>query len=80
MKMSGYQPLNGFVPETFSFYNDLNYDTQSHELRLNGESEKLNWQIGSFYGSEDQDVRRGLFLPAAAGAFGDKFLSLTLLS
>ncbi len=70
VKMSGYQPLNGFVPETFSFYNDLNYDTQSHELRLNGESEKLSWQVGSFYGHEDQDVRRGLFLPAAAGAFG----------
>lgn len=70
VKLSGYQPLNGFVPETFSFYNDLNYDTQSHELRLNGESEKLSWQVGSFYGHEDQDVRRGLFLPAAAGAFG----------
>lgn len=68
--MSGYQPLNGFVPETFSFYNDLSYNTQSHELRLNGESAKLNWQIGGFYGKENQDVRRGLFLPSAAGAFG----------
>lgn len=68
--MDGYQPLNGFVPETFSFYNDLNYKTQSHELRLNGESAKLSWQLGSFYGTEDQDVRRGLVLPAAAGAFG----------
>lgn len=68
--MSGYQPLNGFVPETFSFHNDLSYNTQSHELRLNGESAKLNWQIGGFYGKENQDVRRGLFLPSAAGAFG----------
>jgi iron complex outermembrane receptor protein len=68
--MSGYQPLNGFIPETFSFYNDLSYTTQSHELRLNGESAKLNWQIGGFYGKENQDVRRGLFLPSAAGAFG----------
>lgn len=68
--MTGYQPLNGFIPETFSFYNDLSYNTQSHELRLNGESAKLNWQIGGFYGKENQDVRRGLFLPSAAGAFG----------
>lgn len=68
--MTGYQPLNGFVPETFSFHNDLSYNTQSHELRLNGESAKLSWQIGGFYGKENQDVRRGLFLPSAAGAFG----------
>ncbi len=68
--MDGYQPLNGFIPETFSFHNDLNYKTQSHELRLNGESEKLSWQLGSFYGTENQDVRRGLVLPVAAGAFG----------
>lgn len=70
--MDGYQPLNGFVPETFSFHNDLNYKTQSHELRLNGESAKLSWQIGGFYGNENQDARRGLVLPAAAGAFGGK--------
>ena len=68
--MTGYQPLNGFVPETFSFHNELSYNTQSHELRLNGESAKLNWQVGGFYGKENQDVRRGLFLPSAAGAFG----------
>jgi iron complex outermembrane receptor protein len=68
--MTGYQPLNGFVPETFSFHNDLSYNTQSHELRLNGESAKLSWQVGGFYGKENQDVRRGLFLPSAAGAFG----------
>jgi iron complex outermembrane receptor protein len=70
VNMKGYQPLNGFVPETFSFHNDLNYKTQSHEVRLNGESAKLSWQLGSFYGTEDQDVRRGLVLPVAAGAFG----------
>lgn len=70
VKMDGYQPLNGFVPETFSFHNDLTYNTQSHELRLNGESAKLSWQLGSFYGSENQDSRRGLVLPSAAGAFG----------
>lgn len=70
VKMDGYQPLNGFVPETFSFHNDLTYNTQSHEIRLNGESAKLSWQLGSFYGSENQDSRRGLVLPSAAGAFG----------
>ncbi|MFN8355079.1 MAG: TonB-dependent receptor [Spirosomataceae bacterium] len=70
VKLGGYQPLNGFVPETFSFHNDLTYNTQSHEFRLNGESAKLSWQLGAFYGNEDQDVRRGLVLPAAAGAFG----------
>lgn len=66
----GYQPLNGFVPETFSFYNDHLINTQSHELRLNGESQKLIWQLGGFYGNEDQLSQRGLFLPSAAGAFG----------
>lgn len=70
--MSGYQPLNGFVPETFSFDNQLKYQTQSHELRLNGESNKFIWQAGGFYGNEDQDVERGLVLPGAAGAFGGK--------
>lgn len=70
--MSGYQPLNGFIPETFSFDNNLDYQTQSHELRLNGETSKLIWQGGFFYGREDQNVARGLFLPSAKGAFGGK--------
>lgn len=70
--MSGYQPLNGFVPETFSFDNQLKYQTQSHELRLNGESNKFIWQAGGFYGNEDQDVERGLVLPSAKGAFAGK--------
>lgn len=70
--MSGYQPLNGFVPETFSFDNSLAYQTQSHELRVNGESGKLIWQAGGFYGNEDQNVARGLILPIAAGAFQGK--------
>lgn len=70
--MTGYQPLNGFVPETFSFDNTLDYQTQSHELRVNGESSKLIWQAGGFYGNENQDVARGLVLPAASGAFGGK--------
>lgn len=70
--MDGYQPLNGFVPETFSFYNKYTYNTQSHELRLNGETQKLSWQVGGFYGKEIADVARGLFLPSAAGAFAGK--------
>jgi len=68
--LTAYQPLNGFVPETFSFDNSLKYDTQSHEFRLNGESEGFIWQTGLFYGNEDQDAARGLILPVASGAFG----------
>lgn len=68
--MLGYQPLNGFLPETFSFHNDLNYNTQSHELRINGESEKFVWQGGYYYGNEDQNVDRGLVLVAVKGIFG----------
>ena len=68
--MIGYQPLNGYLPETNSFHNDIASATQSHELRLNGETAKLNWQIGGFYGNEDQNSARGLLLPSAAGAFG----------
>lgn len=71
--LDGYQPLNGFVPETFSFSNKLKYDTQSHEFRLNGESTNFIWQAGFFYGNEDQKAIRGLFLPGAAGRFGGKF-------
>ncbi len=72
INMSGYQPLNGFIPEIFSFDNKLDYQTISNELLLHGESEKLSWQIGGFYGKENQNVARGLVLPAAAGAFGGK--------
>ncbi len=68
--MYGYQPLNGFVPETFSFDNDLEYNTHSHEFLIKGDAKNLFWQAGYFYGSEDQDVRRGLVLPVLAGAFG----------
>lgn len=68
--MTGYQPLNGYIPETNSFHNDIKTATQSHELRLNGETAKLSWQVGGFYGDEDQNTARGLLLPSAAGAFG----------
>ncbi len=68
--MTGYQPLNGYLPETNSFHNDIKTSTQSHELRLNGETAKLSWQVGGFYGDEDQNTARGLLLVSAAGAFG----------
>ncbi|WP_228350455.1 TonB-dependent receptor [Rhodocaloribacter litoris] len=71
-ELAGYQPLNGFLPETFSFDNNFGINTHSHELRLNGETPRFIWQTGMFYGYENQDVRRGLFLPAAAGAFGGR--------
>ncbi|MEA5402939.1 TonB-dependent receptor [Arcicella sp. DC2W] len=67
--MTGYQPLNGYLPETNSFHNDIKSSTQSHELRLNGETAKLSWQVGGFYGDEDQNTARGLLLVSAAGAF-----------
>ena len=70
--LNGYQPLNGYIPETNSFHNDIGVNTQSHELRLNGESSKLIWQLGGFYGNEDQNSARGLLLPSASGAFGGK--------
>ena len=68
VNFEGYQPLNGFVPETFSFDNNLDYQTQSHELRINGESKNVIWQGGVYYGHEDQHVARGLFLPIARNA------------
>lgn len=53
-----------YVFETFQ--DDVK--TQSHELRLNGESDLLVWQLGGFYFKERQVIDRGLFnagLPAA---------------
>lgn len=72
VKLLGYQPLNGFVPEGFSFHNDLKYQTQSHELRINGESQSLIWQAGIYHGNEDQQVSRGLILASVKGLFGGK--------
>ncbi|WP_298287532.1 TonB-dependent receptor [Novosphingobium sp.] len=36
-------------------------ETQSHEIRLNGETGKLVWQTGAFYFDEKLDVERGLY-------------------
>ena len=68
VNVEGYQPLNGFVPETFSFDNQLAYRTQSHEFRVNGESKNLIWQGGVFYGHEEQNVARGLLLAVIRNA------------
>lgn len=37
--------------------------TQSHELRLNGERGRTQWQGGFFYFDEIQDMERGLYSP-----------------
>lgn len=38
-------------------------DTQSHELRLNGQSDALTWQGGLFFYNEKIDALRGLYSP-----------------
>lgn len=70
------QPLNGFVPELFTFDNDkVNSRTQSHELRLSGgEAAGFLWQAGLFYSDETQDVGRGLYLVPAGNAYINYFL------
>lgn len=50
----------------FLTYQD-DVDTQSHEVRLNGDTGPLTWQLGGFYFKEKQKIDRGLFragLPA----------------
>ena len=44
--------FNTFIQDT---------ETQSHELRLNGENDRLVWQTGAFYFNEKLDVERGLY-------------------
>ena len=49
---------------SYTFYEFNNeVDTQSHELRLNGEAGALTWQGGVFYFNEKLDNLRGLFNP-----------------
>ncbi len=49
-------------------------ETQSHELRFNGENGPLTWQFGGFYFKEEQQINRGLFNgslpPPVLGAAG----------
>lgn len=42
-----------------NFQSDV--ESQSHEVRLNGDSGPLTWQFGGFYFKEDQVIDRGLF-------------------
>jgi iron complex outermembrane recepter protein len=46
---------------SFSFHDVA--DTQSHELRLNGEADGIIYQLGAFYFKEDLDRESGFFLP-----------------
>ncbi len=68
--VDGYQPLNGYVPELYSFDNHFQIQNQSHEIRMHGETDTLFWQTGLYYGREDQDIARGLLLPAVRANFG----------
>ncbi|MBD8637903.1 TonB-dependent receptor [Sphingomonas sp. CFBP 13733] len=67
VNVSSRQPLNGYVPAVFTYYNNrIDSDTQSHEIRLAGGKEgAFIWQAGGFYYKESQDIARGLFLPQA---------------
>ena len=55
-----------------NFQTDI--ETQSHEIRLNGETGPLTWQVGGFYFKEGQEIDRGLFNaslpPPVLGAAG----------
>ena len=65
ISMSTYQALNGYVPETFSFDRNRDFQSQSHELRLNGESDELIWQAGLFRGSDVSNASGGLIFAFA---------------
>jgi len=49
------------IYRSFSFHDVA--DTQSHELRLNGEAGGITYQVGAFYFKEDLDRESGFFLP-----------------
>ena len=56
------------VYRSFMFLDDA--DTQSHELRLNGELGNVAYQVGAFYFKEKLDRENGFFLPiGATGTF-----------
>ena len=56
---------------SFGFHNVV--DTQSHELRLNGEASGIVYQVGAFFFKEDLDSESGFFLPI--GGPNGSFLS-----
>lgn len=57
---SGFNPT---APNFVTYNYGTNVDTQSHELRLNGNQSIFNWQVGAFYFDEKLDTTSGLFSP-----------------
>ena len=49
------------IYRSFGFHNVV--DTQSHELRLNGEANGIVYQVGAFFFKEDLNSESGFFLP-----------------
>ncbi len=52
---------------SFSFLDDV--ETQSHELRLNGDLNGIVYQVGAFYFDEKQSNESGFMIPPGGGAF-----------
>lgn len=65
ISMQTYQGLNGWVPESFSFERNRDFESQSHEFRLNGESDKFLWQAGVFRGGDISNANGGLIFAFA---------------
>ncbi len=60
------------VYRSFQFQDEA--DTQSHELRINGQVNNVIYQFGAFYFKETQDRESGFFLPIGAdGSFFSYF-------
>lgn len=52
------------LPPTYLFRNyGSGVDTQSHEIRLNGDANGIQWQTGAFYFKEKQSTNTGLYNP-----------------
>ncbi|WP_370307425.1 TonB-dependent receptor [Sphingobium abikonense] len=52
------------LPPTYFFRNyGSGVDTQSHEIRLNGDAGGIEWQTGAFYFKEKQSTNTGLYNP-----------------
>lgn len=62
---STYQPLNGWIPENFSFERNREFESQSHEFRLNGDSAKFIWQAGLYLGKDVSNTQGGLIFAFA---------------
>ncbi len=49
------------IYKSFQFQDEA--DTESHELRLNGQVDDIVYQVGAFYFSEELDRESGFFIP-----------------